>query len=92
MKTIIVHKPKRCRNPRIEVFDDHIDKVNNVRSKKYIPEGTDILQMGMGGENLFNTYIKKYKIDEKDKLFVKYLLPKKGETIESYNRKILEIV
>ena len=63
MKTIIVHKPKRCRNPRIEVFDDHIDKVNNVRSKKYIPEETDILQMGMGGENLFNTYIKKYKID-----------------------------
>ena len=63
MKTIIVHKPKRCRNPRIEVFDDHIDKVNNVRSKKYIPEGTDILQMGMGGKNLFNTYIKKYKID-----------------------------
>ena len=40
MKTIIVHKPKRCRNPRIEVFDDHIDKVNNVRSKKYIPEGS----------------------------------------------------
>jgi|TARA_B100000900_G_scaffold369806_1_gene347914 hypothetical protein len=63
MKTIIVHKPKRCRNPRIEVFDDHIDKINNVRSKKYLPEGTDILQMGMGGENLFNTYIKKYKID-----------------------------
>ena len=63
MKTIIVHKPKRCRNPRIEVFDDHIDKVNNVRSKKYLPEGTDILQMGMGGEGLFATYTKKYKID-----------------------------
>ena len=63
MKTIIVHKPKRCRNPRIEVFDDHIDKINNVRSKKYLPEGTEILQMGLGGEGLFNTYIKKYKID-----------------------------
>ena len=63
MKTIIVHKPKRCRNPRIEVFDDHIDKINNVRSKKYLPEGTEILQMGMGGESLFATYTKKYKID-----------------------------
>lgn len=63
MKTIIVHKPKRCRNPRIEVFDDHIDKINNVRSKKYLPEGTEILQMGMGGEGLFATYTKKYKID-----------------------------
>ena len=63
MKTIIVHKPKRCRNPRIEVFDDHIDKINNVRSKKYLPEGTEILQMGLGGEGLFATYTKKYKID-----------------------------
>jgi len=63
MKTIIVHKPKRCRNPRIEVFDDHIDKINNVRSKKYLPEGTEILQIGMGGEGLFATYTKKYKID-----------------------------
>ena len=61
MKTIIVHKPKRCRNPRIEVFEDHIDKINNVRSKKYLPQDTEILHMGMGGENLFNTYIKKYK-------------------------------
>ena len=65
MKTIIVHKPKRCRNPRIEVFDDHIDKINNVRSKKYLPEGTEILQMGMGGEGLFATYTKKYKIESK---------------------------
>ena len=63
MKTIIVHKPKRCRNPRIEVFEDHIDKINSVRSKKYLPEGTEILQMGMGGEGLFATYTKKYKID-----------------------------
>ena len=65
MKTIIVHKPKRCRNPRIEVFEDHIDKINNTRSKKYLPQDTEILHMGMGGENLFNTYIKKYKIDSK---------------------------
>ena len=65
MKTIIVHKPKRCRNPRIDVFEDHIDKINNVRSKKYLPQDTEILHMGMGGENLFNTYIKKYKIDSK---------------------------
>ena len=35
MKTIIVHKPKRCRNPRIEVFDDHIDKVNNALKEVY---------------------------------------------------------
>ena len=63
MKPIIVHKPKRCRNPRIEVFEDHIDKINNTRSKKYLPQDTEILHMGMGGENLFNTYIKKYKID-----------------------------
>lgn len=60
MKTIVVHKPPRCRKPRLEIFDDHIDKVNNARSKKYLPEKTDILAMGMGGEGLIALYKEKY--------------------------------
>lgn len=60
MKTIVVHIPKRCKNPRLEVFDDHIDKVNNARSKKYLPEDTKILEMGMGGNNLISLYEEKH--------------------------------
>lgn len=60
MKTIVVHIPKRCKNPRLEVFDDHIDKVNNARSKKYLPEDTKILEMGMGGDNLISLYEEKH--------------------------------
>lgn len=60
MKTIVVHIPKRCRKPKLEIFDDHIDKVNNARSKKYLPEDTNILAMGMGGEGLIALYKEKY--------------------------------
>ena len=48
MKTIIVHKPKRCRNPRIEVFDDHIDKVNNVLVKEVYSRGDGYPSNGYG--------------------------------------------
>ncbi len=60
MKTIVVHIPKRCKNPRLEVFDDHIDKVNNARSKKYLPEDTNIIEMGMGGDKLITLYEEKH--------------------------------
>lgn len=60
MKTIVVHIPKRCKNPRLEVFDDHIDKVNNTRSKKYLPEDTNIIEMGMGGDKLITLYEEKH--------------------------------
>ena len=60
MKTIVVHIPKRCRKPKMDIFDDHIDKVNNARSKKYLPEDTNILVMGLGGQGLIDMYNKKY--------------------------------
>jgi len=60
MKTIVVHTPKRCRKPKIDVFDDHIDKVNNPRSKKYLPEDTNIHAMGMGGDGLIAYYKEKF--------------------------------
>ena len=60
MKTIVVHIPKRCRKPKLEIFDDHIDKVNNARSKKYLPDDTNILAMGMGGEGLIASYKERY--------------------------------
>jgi hypothetical protein len=60
MKTIVVHIPNRCKNPRLEVFDDHIDKVNNARSKKYLPEDTNIIEMGMGGDKLIALYEEKH--------------------------------
>ena len=60
IKTIVVHIPKRCRKPKMDIFDDHIDKVNNVRSKKYLPEDTNIIVMGMGGQGLIDSYNKKY--------------------------------
>ena len=60
MKTIVVHIPKRCRKPKMDIFDDHIDKVNSVRSKKYLPADTNILAMGMGSEGLIALYKEKY--------------------------------
>jgi len=60
LKTIVVHIPKRCRKPKMEIFDDHIDKVNNARSKKYLPEDTKILAMGMGGQGLIDSYNEKH--------------------------------
>lgn len=60
MKTIVVHIPKRCRKPKMDIFDDHIDKVNNARSKKYLPEDTKILAMGMGGQGLVDYYNEKH--------------------------------
>ena len=47
-KTTVVFIPPRCRKPKVVVFDAHVDKVNNERSKKYIPEGSKILEMGLG--------------------------------------------
>jgi len=60
VRTIVVHIPKRCRKPRLDVFDAHIDLVNSVRSKKYLPEDTNIIVMGMGGDNLIEYYKEKY--------------------------------
>lgn len=60
MKTIVVHIPKWCRKPKIDVFDDHIDMVNNPSSKKYLPEDTTIHAMGMGGDGLIAYYKEKF--------------------------------
>jgi len=42
------------------VFDAHIDLVNSVRSKKYLPEDTNIIVMGIGGDNLIEYYKETY--------------------------------
>ena len=42
------------------MFDAHIDLVNSVRSKKYLPEDTNIIVMGVGGDNLIEYYKEKY--------------------------------
>lgn len=42
------------------MFDAHIDLVNSVRSKKYLPEDTNIIVMGIGGDNLIEYYKEKY--------------------------------
>tara|TARA_R110000803_G_scaffold8577_2_gene27410 strand:+ start:2889 stop:3326 length:438 start_codon:yes stop_codon:yes gene_type:complete len=60
LKTIVIHIPKRCRKAKMDIFDDHIDNVNNARSKKYLPEDTNIIVMGMGGQGLIDNYNKKY--------------------------------
>jgi len=60
VRTIVVHIPKRCKKPRLDVFDAHIDLVNSVRSKKYLPEDTNIIVMGIGGDNLIEYYKEKY--------------------------------
>tara|TARA_R100000951_G_scaffold116722_1_gene130138 strand:- start:7700 stop:7978 length:279 start_codon:yes stop_codon:yes gene_type:complete len=60
VRTIVVHIPKRCRKPRLDVFDAHIDLVNSVRSNKYLPEDTNIIVMGIGGDNLIEYYKEKY--------------------------------
>jgi len=44
----------------MDIFDDHIDKVNNIRSKKYLPEDTNIHAMGMGGDGLIAYYKEKF--------------------------------
>ena len=58
-KTTVVFIPPRCRKPKVVVFDAHIDKVNNERSKKYIPDGSKILEMGMG-DSFYKKWRKKY--------------------------------
>ena len=60
MKTIVVHIPKRCKNPKMEIFDESIDMINNSRSKKYLFEDTTILAMGTGGKLLIDYYNEKY--------------------------------
>jgi hypothetical protein len=60
LKTIVVHIPKRCRKPKMDIFDDHIDKVNNARSTKYLPDDTNIIAMGMGGQGLIDMYKEKH--------------------------------
>ncbi len=42
------------------MFDAHIDLVNSVRSNKYLPEDTNIIVMGIGGDNLIEYYKEKY--------------------------------
>lgn len=42
------------------MFDAHIDLVNSVRSKKYLPEDTNIIVMGIGGDNLIEYYKETY--------------------------------
>ena len=43
----------------MDIFDDHIDKVNNARSKKYLPDDTKIL-VCMGGQGLIDYYNEKH--------------------------------
>jgi len=75
MKTIVVHLPIRCRIPKLEIFDDHIDFVNSLKSKKYLPEKTNILAFGMGGDELVSKY--------NDKFFSKPSVERKKSILKS---------
>lgn len=68
MKTIVVHIPKRCKKPKMDIFDENIDVVNNSRSKKYLFEDTNILAMGMGGKLLIDYYNEKYFKNKKTEI------------------------
>ena len=57
--TTVVYIPPRCRKPKVVVYDVHIDRVNNVRFKSFIPEGSKILEMGMG-DSFYKKWCKKY--------------------------------
>lgn len=60
MKTIVAYIPPRGRKVRVEVFDDHVDKLIAPRSQK-IPQGSNILQIGVG-ESFLKKYKEKYKV------------------------------
>ena len=55
MKTIVAYIPPRGRKGRVEAFDDHVDKLIAPRSQK-IPQGSNILQIGVG-----KSFLEKYK-------------------------------
>lgn len=58
-KTTVVYIPPRCSKARVEVFNAHIDKVNSIRSRAYIPKGSKILEMGWG-DSFYEKWKKKY--------------------------------
>ena len=60
MKTIVAYIPPRGRKVRVEAFDDHVDKLIAPRSQK-IPQGSNILQIGVG-ESILKKYKKKFGI------------------------------
>ena len=59
MKTIVAYIPPRGRKVRVEAFDDHVDKLIAPRSQK-IPQGSNILQIGVG-ESFIERFKKKYR-------------------------------
>lgn len=60
MKTVVAYIPPRGRKVRVEAFDDHVDKLIAPRSQK-IPQGSNILQIGVG-ESFIERFKKKYKV------------------------------
>ena len=60
MKTVVAYIPPRGRKVRVEAFDDHVDKLIAPRSQK-IPQGSNILQIGVG-ESFLEKYKEKYKV------------------------------
>ena len=60
MKTIVAYIPPRGRKVRVEAFDDHVDKLIAPRSQK-IPQGSNILQIGVG-QSFLEKYKKKFGI------------------------------
>ena len=55
MKTIVAYIPPRGRKVRVEAFDLHVDKLIAPRSQR-IPQGSNILQIGVG-----KSFLEKYK-------------------------------
>ena len=55
MNTIVAYIQPRGRKVRVEAFDDHVDKLIAPRSQK-IPQGSNILQIGVG-----KSFLEKYK-------------------------------
>ena len=60
MKTIVAYIPPRGRKVRVEAVDLHVDKLIAARSQR-IPQGSNILQIGVG-ESFLEKYKKKYGV------------------------------
>lgn len=60
-QTTVAYIPPRCSKVRVTIVPYHVDRVNSTRSK-IIPQGSQILAMGLG--DFRERYCKKYGVKE----------------------------
>ena len=63
---VVYRKSKNSKKYYMEVYPNEksTDRINNANARKpIIPNNYIIEELGMGGEDLINTYKKKYKIN-----------------------------